>query len=145
MGASRPCLLPTIHTKGQSSYNESGVAPSYGSFGGFDLNLTSYVCAREGEGTPTCLEDLRHIRMSQHLTRSLLIVRCVLMVVGRSRSRLLTGTRISIMLSTPTSGDLEHVVAITYRIAAGLEAKMKHSYTHSCSGSIAISGTCMVS
>jgi len=77
--------------------------------------------------------------MSQHLTRSLLIVRCVLMVVGRSRSRLFTGTRISIMLSRPTSGDLEHVVAITHRIAAGLEAKMKHSYTHSCSGSIAIS------
>jgi len=52
------------------------------------------------------------------------------MVVGRSRSRLLIGTRISIMLSTPISGDLEHVMGMIFRVAAGLEAKIELAFLH---------------
>ena len=121
------------------------MAPRYGSFGGFDLNLTSYVCAREGERTYTYLEGLRHIRMSQHLTRSLLRMRCVLMKVSHNKSPLQMRTWISTILSTPTSGDLEHVMAMTSHVATGLEAKIDHSNTHSCSAQFRSLGTCVVS
>jgi hypothetical protein len=64
----------------------------------------------------------------------------VLIEVGHNRSPLQMGTWISTILSTPTSGDLEHVMAMTSHVATGLEAKIEHSNTHSCSGSISVSG-----
>ena len=50
------------------------------------------------------------------------------------------GTWISTILSMPPSGDLEHVMAMTSHVATGLEAKIEYSNTHSCSGSISVSG-----
>ena len=125
-----PCLY-TIHTKGHSSYNMGGGAPRYDSFGGFDLNLTSYVCAQEEQkvsGTFEC-------------SSTLYVLCCV------------WGACLWWSVTAVADGDLnidntsiEDVLAMASRVAAGLEAKHEQSYTHPCSGSISVSlRSCMVS